>query len=136
MTLLFINLIDCQKELIDLIGDGYCHDYTNNLHCGFDHGDCCGSSCVNTDYCEKCICKTGKVKGIVNALVGDGYCHDETNTEECNFDGGDCCGSCANMEQCSDCRCLEGSPINYSCKLKHWNHCNVINNFKMSVLYS
>ena len=101
-------MIDCQKELIELIGDGYCHDYTNNLHCGFDHGDCCGSSCVNTDYCEKCICKTGKVKGIVNALVGDGYCHDETNTEECNFDGGDCCGPCrvTQYPKCKACECL------------------------------
>ena len=104
----------------ELVGDGYCHDYTNNLHCGFDLDDCCGSVCVNTEKCKDCKCKTGiipginwpcytffipkntsflsalliKIPGIKNALVGDGYCQDLTNTAECNFDGGDCCGSC------------------------------------------
>ena len=49
-------------------------------------------------------------------MIGNGYCNDETNNAECNFDAGDCCGSCASMEQCSDCQCLDGSPTNYLCK--------------------
>ena len=49
-------------------------------------------------------------------LVRNGYCNDQTNNAECNFDAGDCCGPCANMEQCSDCQCLSGSPTNYLCK--------------------
>ena len=29
----------------ELVGDGYCNDEANNLHCDFDGGDCC-YSCV------------------------------------------------------------------------------------------
>ncbi len=29
-----------------LIGDGLCHDPTNNAECGYDGGDCCASTCV------------------------------------------------------------------------------------------
>ena len=86
------------------MGDGYCHDYTNNLHCEFDGGDCCGS-CVNKDYCTECLCKKGDVEAISNALVGDGFCQESTNNLECNFDGGDCCGSCVNTKYCIDCEC-------------------------------
>ena len=101
-------ITDCQ--LPELVGDGFCHDYTNNRHCAFDRGDCCGS-CVNTDNCIKCQCKTGKTSAITNALVGDGYCHDYLNNVTCNFDGGDCCGGCANTDHCLNCVCHAGSPI-------------------------
>lgn len=88
-----------------LVGDGYCQDYNNNYHCGFDQGDCCGS-CVNTDHCTDCVCKTGiKEGGINNPIVGDGYCQDSTNNADCNFDGGDCCGSCKFTKFCTDCEC-------------------------------
>ena len=53
--------IDCQWS--ELVGDGYCHDYTNNLQCAFDLDDCCGSFCVNTEECQDCKCKTGIVPG-------------------------------------------------------------------------
>ena len=96
------DVIDCQ--LPKLVSDGYCHDYTNNFHCGFDGGDCCGS-CVNKDYCTECECKKGDVEAISNALVGDGLCQDSTNNIECDFDGGDCCGSCVNTKYCIDCDC-------------------------------
>ena len=74
-----------------MIGDGYCHDESNNPECGYDGGDCCGS-CINTDYCTNCTC-IGDVtgNGVPNALVGDGFCNDETNIADCNYDGGDCC---------------------------------------------
>ena len=84
--------LDCHQ--LHLLGDGYCHDETNNADCSFDGGDCCGS-CINTDYCTTCSCIGNvTVNGVSNALVGNGYCNDEMNTEECNFDGGDCCGLC------------------------------------------
>ena len=100
------SILDCQFP--ENVGDGFCHDRTNNYHCAFDRGDCCGSSCVNTDYCKKCKCKTGIIKGIMNPLVGDKYCHDHTNNAECNFDGGDCCGPCVNKEKCFNCTCIDG----------------------------
>ena len=96
------DIIDCQ--LPKLVGDGYCHDSTNNFHCGFDGGDCCGK-CVNKDYCTECECKKGDVEAISNALVGDGFCQESTNNFECDFDGGDCCGSCVNTKYCIDCDC-------------------------------
>ena len=97
-------LLECQ--LATLVGDGYCHDYTNNRHCEFDRGDCCGP-CVNKEYCSECICKkSGADVGITNPLVGDGFCHDSTNNHDCNFDGGDCCGPCINNKYCQDCQCI------------------------------
>ena len=36
-------------------GDMYCDDINNNMECGYDGGDCCGTN-VNTDYCEICGC--------------------------------------------------------------------------------
>ena len=53
-----------------------------------------------------------------SSLIGNGFCNDQTNNEDCMYDEGECCGTCANMEQCSDCQCLEGSPTNYACKLE------------------
>ena len=41
--------------LLDIVGDGYCNDESNNLECNYDGRDCCGD-CVNTDYCTECIC--------------------------------------------------------------------------------
>ena len=88
-----------------LIGDGFCHDFNNNLHCSFDGGDCCGP-CVNKDFCIDCKCLTGQTEKITNALVGNGFCNDETNTDACNFDGGDCCGMCVNLKYCNECDCI------------------------------
>ena len=36
-------------------GDMYCDDINNNMECGYDGGDCCGTN-VNTDYCQICGC--------------------------------------------------------------------------------
>ena len=46
--------MDCTAPL-ELIGDGFCNDETNNADCNFDGGDCCGG-CVNTDNCLNCVC--------------------------------------------------------------------------------
>ena len=44
--------------LIELVGDGYCHDETNNADCNYDGGDCC-STCLTTDHCSDCECLDG-----------------------------------------------------------------------------
>ena len=107
-TLQFFSVltkIDCHKS-----GDGYCNDETNNEHCNYDGGDCCGS-CVNKQYCSQCACLGGDTdSNVTNPLVGDGYCQDETNNADCGYDGGDCCIN-ANMEHCSQCSCLVGGVI-------------------------
>ena len=104
---------------IRFIGNGYCNDFTNNADCIFDGGECCDPN-GNTNYCQDCICYADLSCNGPLDLIGNGQCNNETNIAECNFDGGDCCGSCANTEQCVDCQCLDGSPINYLCKLnKH-----------------
>ena len=104
---------------IRFIGNGYCNDFTNNADCIFDGGECCDPN-GNTNYCQDCICYADLSCNGPLDLIGNGQCNNETNNAECNFDGGDCCGSCANTEQCVDCQCLDGSPINYLCKLnKH-----------------
>ena len=95
-----LSKIDCQKS-----GDGYCNDETNNEHCNYDGGDCCGS-CINTDYCKNCSCIGNVIgNGVPNALLGDGYCNDETNNVHCYYDGLDCCRSSSNTEVCSECSC-------------------------------
>ena len=47
----------------ELIGDGYCHDATNNVNCNFDGGDCC-TVCINTEYCSDCVCHQSNIAGI------------------------------------------------------------------------
>ena len=92
-------------EYIDLVGDGYCNDETNNLHCNFDGGDCC-YSCVITKFCTHCLCLAEEFgKDVNNPLLGDGYCHDLNDNVNCNFDHGDCCLSNLNTSYCSECSC-------------------------------
>ena len=97
----------------NLVGDGFCNDEINNLHCAFDGGDCCGS-CINRNYCSNCECVVGKndAEPENNPLVGNGYCQDEINNENCNYDGGDCCGECVITDYCKDCQCLAGDSGN------------------------
>ena len=37
------------------VGDGFCNDETNNVHCYYDGLDCCRSP-INTDSCSDCLC--------------------------------------------------------------------------------
>ena len=80
MHILSLTYVFSECQLADLVGDGYCHDWTNNRHCNFDGGDCCGP-CVNREKCSECVCKGGGVS--TNAWIGDGFCHDLTNNKEC-----------------------------------------------------
>ena len=100
ITTEFCSECQCHGEYVvdtgilnPLVGNGYCNDITNNAGCNFDGGDCCGS-CINTEQCSDCECKSEILgNGIHNALVGNGLCDDETNYPNCNYDGFECCGS-------------------------------------------
>ena len=102
-------LPDCQFRT--RVGDGYCDDENNNMHCDFDRGDCCGEQCVNRDRCTECRCHLeNQSKGVYNALVGDGICQDHTNNGECDFDGFDCCendvgADSVDTTSCKYCEC-------------------------------
>ena len=87
------------------VGDGYCNDNTNNVECGYDHGDCCFSNVI-TDYCMNCTCHLLEtcVAGY-HPSVGNGFCDDETNIVHCNYDGLDCCRSEINTANCAECSC-------------------------------
>jgi len=45
----------CQAPLSYYWGDGICDDGNNNIGCGWDGGDCCGSN-VNQNFCKDCQC--------------------------------------------------------------------------------
>ena len=97
--------------MIELVGDGYCNDETNNIHCNFDGGDCC-YFCLITNFCSDCLCLTeGFGDHINNPLIGDGFCHDVTNNADCSFDHGDCCLSNLNTKYCSECICSNNGVI-------------------------
>ena len=105
------NITDCVNP--ELVGDGYCHDETNNFQCGFDGGDCC-YTCTSKVKCDECKCLTGNDGQYKSdSLIGDGYCNDETNNDQCNFDGYDCCGSCVNQDRCTKCNCYGNWSIDH-----------------------
>ena len=58
---LFYVLLDC--AYVELVGNGYCNDETNNEGCNFDGGDCC-LNCINTDQCSDCVCYEGGAPAI------------------------------------------------------------------------
>merc|ERR1712222_139418 len=114
----------------DYTGDGRCDDENNNCACGWDQGDCCGSSGdkYQFSYCKKCQCKDPKVKkkggcpGKKNcgaaAYVGDGRCDDNNNNCGCGWDKGDCCGTTGDSRQflyCSKCQCIDPSFAKKKC---------------------
>merc|ERR1712100_196136 len=111
------------------VGDGFCDDNNNNAGCGWDGGDCCGSTGKNNQYnwCTDCSCRdcTYEAEGdgcVDNAIgtcqtvnfVGDGYCDDGNNNAGCDWDGGDCCGTSDKAKQynyCNDCSCLDCTAV-------------------------
>ena len=48
------------------VGDGFCNDETNNVHCYYDGLDCCRSP-VNTELCSNCTCH-GELKTFYSCL--------------------------------------------------------------------
>merc|ERR1712151_824684 len=100
-------------------GDGNCDDENNNSGCGYDGGDCCGSS-VKTSYCQKCECLDPSYNSDSSCTgscefpkyKGDGNCDDENNNCGCGYDGGDCCkktnnGKAVSTVYCKACACID-----------------------------
>ena len=54
-------------------------------------------------------CKSNPCEGSceIDGYKGDGYCDDGNNNCGCEFDGGDCCNPHANMDYCSECKCID-----------------------------
>ena len=60
----------CTAGIIpSIVGDGFCHDETNNVECNYDGGDCCKKS-VKKEFCSKCECIEGELKPLndINSL--------------------------------------------------------------------
>jgi hypothetical protein len=99
--------------------DGFCDDNNNNCGCGWDGGDCCGTSgkLKQYQYCTACQClDPAAADGSCSAFCGspgyfdDGFCDDNNNNCGCGWDGGDCCGISGKAKQfqyCSACECLD-----------------------------
>merc|ERR1711959_756500 len=112
-------------EYSKFTADGFCDDGNNNAFCGWDGGDCCGSSGKKKqyNYCGDCLCLDCTVEVVGDdcvdaatgscqyaAYTGDGYCDDGNNNAGCGWDGGDCCGSSGINQQfswCNDCSCQD-----------------------------
>ena len=44
---------------MELVGNGFCNDVTNNALCNYDGDDCCVN--VNDLYCSECMCYIGGI---------------------------------------------------------------------------
>lgn len=114
---------DCERDT-SVLGDAICDFVLNTADCGFDGGDCCKCTCVDTDesvcgengagfFCvdpnasENCGPTPSPTEAEYPVCagylphVGDGYCDEDNNNAGCGYDGGDCCS----------CTCIDG-PIN------------------------
>eukprot|EP00633_Aureoumbra_lagunensis_P006541 CAMPEP_0197325122 /NCGR_PEP_ID=MMETSP0891-20130614/71494_1 /TAXON_ID=44058 ORGANISM="Aureoumbra lagunensis, Strain CCMP1510" /NCGR_SAMPLE_ID=MMETSP0891 /ASSEMBLY_ACC=CAM_ASM_000534 /LENGTH=948 /DNA_ID=CAMNT_0042818037 /DNA_START=152 /DNA_END=2995 /DNA_ORIENTATION=+ len=93
-----VDLENCDGNL-DWLGDAYCDYELNNENCLWDRGDCCSSSCANSDdyTCGDngffCLDPSYTSCPSNVSLIGDGKCDAETNTLLCFWDGDDCCDS-------------------------------------------
>ena len=125
-------------------GDGNCDKKNNNCGCGYDGGDCCGDSGLETqyNYCggsEEVCCLDPKYKQDSpqcngecgkNSNKGNGKCNDGNNNCGCDWDGGDCCGE--GMED--TCKDPDYGKDQFSCegtctqKTLGNNKCNDANN--------
>jgi hypothetical protein len=101
---------DCSPLFESWLGDGTCDGYGvedglyNSKLCGWDGGDCCESTCQNSeDYnCAdtnfQCLDEgaddyaPGECSVDFVEWLGDGHCDgDVYNIDSCGWDGGDCC---------------------------------------------
>lgn len=92
---------DCNATNRGYLGDRYCDgDEYNIAICGWDGGDCCGSSCLSCSGQSEGSCKDPNGDDgpefplcSYNSYAGDGDCDYYANTPDCGWDGGDCCNS-------------------------------------------
>ena len=104
------------------ISDGYCDSSNNNEFCGYDGGDCCGSTCLVSTY--DCV---GSGEGSYGACYNDCLdpnaddmcCDDNTCPFTCEGNGLVTCdldGSCADSE--ADC------PVADCSNATLWDQCS------------
>eukprot|EP00752_Nemacystus_decipiens_P009914 g8846.t1 len=107
---------NCTKGTVADIGNGRCDTELNVPSCGYDGGDCCSCSCVDSpsnscsDNSFDCIfpdcggaATSSEGSTCVEGWKSDGYCDPENHGPECDYDGGDCC----------ECSCIDSSV--YTC---------------------
>eukprot|EP00903_Cladosiphon_okamuranus_P014617 g13555.t1 len=87
---------------------GDCDSSNNRAECGYDSGDCCSCTCVDTteyicgstgfqcvDPDAPCVddddVTVERLENCDNYSIGNGYCDSENNNALCDYDGGDCC---------------------------------------------
>ncbi|CAN0519554.1 unnamed protein product, partial [Laminaria digitata] len=105
------------------LNDGSCDPENNNLDCGYDGGDCCVCTCVDSPIydcgsngfdCRDPACPDEDQSLYPNCTgditwLGDGFCDPDTNNLGCDYDGGDCC----------ECTCVDGPT--HSCGSNGFN---------------
>ncbi|CAN0436247.1 unnamed protein product [Pylaiella littoralis] len=111
--------------------DGDCDPNNNKAECGYDWGDCCSCTCVDTvDYTcgilgfacidpeATCVDDDDITADIAENCgklnrIGNGSCGQDNNKAECGYDGGDCCScTCTAPDpgrgnECSDFACID-----------------------------
>ena len=104
----------CIVPDFDAIGDAICNPVANTENCGWDGGDCCNATCVNTATAS-CGRVNGTIIGYPQCLdpnvciaadvsvVGNGFCDNSTNKRSCDWDGGDCCAETCQSDTTSTC---------------------------------
>ena len=92
----------CTNGTVANIGNGRCDAELNVPSCGYDGGDCCSCTCVDSpayscsDSNFDCIYPNCNLEAAISEgstcveeWKGDGYCDPENTGPECNYDGGD-----------------------------------------------
>jgi hypothetical protein len=83
--MIFPDVFECSSGCPDVwLSDGMCDDSCNNEACGYDHGDCDGTSDYYDYYGSQCS------EDCPNHWLSDGWCDDSCNNGACGYDHGDC----------------------------------------------
>merc|ERR1711971_345151 len=103
-----------------LLGDGYCNDETNNVHCYYDGLDCCRSS-SNTEVCSECSCHDS-FTGCDGTGFYWGCC---TSSNPCGVSEGHCFNDddCLGHLLCGTDNCLSPFPSTAGCCYEPFPDC-------------
>lgn len=93
----------CTTGAVANIGNGQCDAALNVPSCGYDGGDCCSCTCVDSaDHscadsvfnclypgCDDATTSTEEEATCIEEWHGDGHCEPSQNSASCGWDGGD-----------------------------------------------
>lgn len=93
----------CTTGGVANIGNGQCDAALNVRACGYDGGDCCSCTCVDSDEhscgdsvfnclypgCDDATASSTEETTCVEEELGDGGCDSSQNSAFCGYDGGD-----------------------------------------------